>query len=116
MADSPKRFDPEFDLLEKMVANADGHAMSISLIQRMKATHQWKRIIERAEQARELTEEARRLEEQMARRRRPASTGGGSDVMGALEGLRREVRALREEVQEIKALLTQGSERGRRRR
>lgn len=51
MMDSPERFDPEFDLLEQMVAAADGHPLSISTMQRDQARDQWLRIIERVEAA-----------------------------------------------------------------
>lgn len=51
MMQSPARFDPEFDLLEAMVAAADGHPLSISTMQRDQARDQWRRIIERAEAA-----------------------------------------------------------------
>lgn len=53
MADSPKRFDAEFDVLQQMAEAADGHSMSISLMQRGMATDQWRQIIARAEQANE---------------------------------------------------------------
>jgi len=45
----PARFDEEWSVLEKMLEAADGHAMSISLMQRDQAHDQWKRIIENAE-------------------------------------------------------------------
>ncbi len=51
MAVSNARFDGEFDLIEQMAAAADGHPLSISLMQRDQAADQWKRIIARAEQA-----------------------------------------------------------------
>jgi len=44
-------FDREFDLIEAMMRAAPGHGMSISLLQRVKDTAQWKRVIERAEGA-----------------------------------------------------------------
>jgi len=50
MVESPKRFDLEYDVLESMLAAADGHPMSISLMQRMRATTQWQQIIRRAEE------------------------------------------------------------------
>ncbi len=53
MTESAKLFDQEFDVLEKMAANADGHRMSISLMQRGKDTDQWRKMIARAEQANE---------------------------------------------------------------
>jgi len=45
------RFHEEFDILEAMAKAAPGHRMSISLMQRDNVAHQWKRIIERCEQA-----------------------------------------------------------------
>ena len=53
MTESAKLFDQEFDVLEQMAANADGHRMSISLMQRGKDTDQWRKMIARAEQANE---------------------------------------------------------------
>lgn len=50
MAESPARFDPEFDVLEAM-ARAAGRPLSVSLMQRGRATEQWRRILERAERA-----------------------------------------------------------------
>ncbi|MDX2092468.1 MAG: amidohydrolase family protein [Kofleriaceae bacterium] len=47
---SPDRFDPEFDLLEDM-AKISGRPLSISLLQRVGATEQWKRILDRIERA-----------------------------------------------------------------
>jgi N-acyl-D-aspartate/D-glutamate deacylase len=47
---SPERFDPEFDLLEDM-AKISGRPLSISLLQRVGATEQWKRMFERIERA-----------------------------------------------------------------
>lgn len=47
----PKRFDPEYDLLEAMVSAADGRPLSISTMQRDQAREQWKRIIARTEAA-----------------------------------------------------------------
>lgn len=47
---SPERFDPEFDLLEAM-AVASGRPLSISLLQRVGASDQWRRILARVEQA-----------------------------------------------------------------
>lgn len=52
MAESAERFDPEFDVLEKMAETA-GRPLSVSLMQRNKATDQWKRILDRAEKATE---------------------------------------------------------------
>jgi N-acyl-D-aspartate/D-glutamate deacylase len=45
------RFDAEFDVLERMVEAADGHPLSLSLMQRDQAPQQWRRILARAEQA-----------------------------------------------------------------
>lgn len=45
------RFHEEFDILEAMAKAAPGHRMSISLMQRDNVANQWKRIIERCEQA-----------------------------------------------------------------
>jgi N-acyl-D-aspartate/D-glutamate deacylase len=47
---SHDRFDPEFDLLEEM-ARVSGRPLSISLLQRLGASEQWKRILGRIEQA-----------------------------------------------------------------
>lgn len=46
---NPERFDEEWGVLEKMLDAADGHPMSISLMQRDQAHDQWTRIIENAE-------------------------------------------------------------------
>ena len=43
MVESPDRFDPEFDLLQRMAEAAPGHGMSISLLQRIRAPHPWQR-------------------------------------------------------------------------
>ncbi len=51
MMRGPDRFDPEFDLLEAMVAASGGRPLSISTMQRDHAPDQWKRIFARAEQA-----------------------------------------------------------------
>ncbi len=51
MFQSLKAFDGEFDVLEKMAEAADGHPMSLSLIQRRQDTEQWRKIIKRAEAA-----------------------------------------------------------------
>jgi N-acyl-D-aspartate/D-glutamate deacylase len=51
MAAGEERFDPEFDLLERMAEAADGHCLSISLMQRDPAPKQWERIIARVEAA-----------------------------------------------------------------
>ena len=45
------RFDAEFDVLERMVEAADGHPLSISLMQRDQAPQQWRRILARTEEA-----------------------------------------------------------------
>lgn len=50
MARSPDRFDPEFDVLEAM-ARAAGRPMSVSLMQRLGASKQWRRILTRLERA-----------------------------------------------------------------
>ena len=50
MVVSPDRFDPEFDLLEDM-ARVSGRPLSISLLQRVGATDQWRRILDRIERA-----------------------------------------------------------------
>ena len=47
---SPERFDPEFDLLEDM-ARVSGRPLSISLLQRVGATEQWRQILGRIERA-----------------------------------------------------------------
>jgi len=47
----PERFDPEFDLLEQMVAASGGRPLSISTMQRDHAPDQWRRILARAERA-----------------------------------------------------------------
>ena len=49
----PDRFEPEFDVLEKMAAAAEGRPMSLSLMQRDHVPMQWRRIIERAERAKD---------------------------------------------------------------
>ncbi len=51
MAVSDERFDPEFDVIEKMAEAAGGRPLSISLMQRDMAPGQWRRILERAERA-----------------------------------------------------------------
>lgn len=53
LAESKKRFDPEFDVLEEMVRNADGHKFSMSLVQRARVTDQWEDILERVDAANE---------------------------------------------------------------
>ncbi|MCA9679410.1 MAG: D-aminoacylase [Kofleriaceae bacterium] len=47
---SPDRFDPEFDLLEDMAA-VSGLPLSISLLQRVGATEQWRQVLARIERA-----------------------------------------------------------------
>ena len=51
MMSGPDRFDPEFDLLEAMVAASGGRPLSISTMQRDHAPDQWRRILARAERA-----------------------------------------------------------------
>jgi hypothetical protein len=63
---SPDRFDPEFDLLEDL-AKVSGRPLSISLLQRVGATEQWRRILTRIERP---TPPARRS----APRSRPAAS------------------------------------------
>ena len=46
-----ERFDPEFDLLEDMARAAPGRGLSLSLLQRIKDSTQWKRVVERVERA-----------------------------------------------------------------
>jgi N-acyl-D-aspartate/D-glutamate deacylase len=50
MAASPDRFDPEFDLLEDL-ARLSGRPLSISLLQRVGAEGQWRRVLGRIERA-----------------------------------------------------------------
>jgi N-acyl-D-aspartate/D-glutamate deacylase len=47
----PDRFDPEFDLLEQMVAASGGRPLSISTMQRDHAPNQWRQIFVRAARA-----------------------------------------------------------------
>ncbi len=47
---SQERFDPEFDLLENM-AKVSGRPLSISLLQRLGASEQWRKILARIDQA-----------------------------------------------------------------
>jgi N-acyl-D-aspartate/D-glutamate deacylase len=47
---SPERFDPEFDLLEDL-CRVSGRPLSISLLQRVGASEQWRRILTRIERA-----------------------------------------------------------------
>jgi N-acyl-D-aspartate/D-glutamate deacylase len=51
MMSGPDRFDPEFDLLEAMVAASGGRPLSISTMQRDHAPDQWRRILGRIEKA-----------------------------------------------------------------
>jgi len=51
MMRGPDRFDPEFDLLEQMVAASGGRPLSISTMQRDHAPDQWRRILARADRA-----------------------------------------------------------------
>ncbi|MGF1468560.1 MAG: amidohydrolase family protein [Sandaracinaceae bacterium] len=53
MTESKERFDPEFDLLEAMVQAAGRRPLSVSLLQRQRDSEQWKRVLGRAEEARE---------------------------------------------------------------
>ncbi len=50
LAEGPEAFDPEFDLVDRM-AEVSGRPLSLSLNQRDLAPDQWKRILERVEQA-----------------------------------------------------------------
>ena len=51
MVEDHQRFDMEFDVLEAMAKAGHGHRMSISLLQRIRDTDQWRKIIERAERS-----------------------------------------------------------------
>jgi N-acyl-D-aspartate/D-glutamate deacylase len=51
MMRGPDRFDPEWNLLEAMVAASGGRPLSVSTMQRDHAPDQWRRIFARAEQA-----------------------------------------------------------------
>jgi N-acyl-D-aspartate/D-glutamate deacylase len=51
MMQGPDRFDPEFDLLEQMVAASGGRPLSISTMQRDHAPSQWRQILARADAA-----------------------------------------------------------------
>ena len=51
MMRGPERFDPEFDLLEQMVAASGGRPLSISTMQRDHAPNQWRQILARADRA-----------------------------------------------------------------
>jgi N-acyl-D-aspartate/D-glutamate deacylase len=51
MASGEERFDPEFDVLERMAAASGGHPLSISCMQRDLAPQQWRRILARVEAA-----------------------------------------------------------------
>jgi N-acyl-D-aspartate/D-glutamate deacylase len=47
----PAAFDPEFELVERVAAAGGGHPVSLSLIQRVNAPEQWRRVLARAEAA-----------------------------------------------------------------
>lgn len=51
MMRGPERFEPEFDLLEQLVAASGGHSLSISTMQRDHAPDQWRLILRRATRA-----------------------------------------------------------------
>jgi N-acyl-D-aspartate/D-glutamate deacylase len=51
MAAGEERFDPEFDVLERMARASGGRPMALSLSQRDMAPDQWRRILARAEAA-----------------------------------------------------------------
>ena len=51
MALGPARFEGEFDILERMAEAADGHTLSVSLMQRDMEPDQWRWILRRVEQA-----------------------------------------------------------------
>jgi N-acyl-D-aspartate/D-glutamate deacylase len=51
MGVSEERFDPEFDVIERLAEAAGGRPLSISLMQRDMAPGQWRRILERVERA-----------------------------------------------------------------
>ncbi|MEO7091793.1 MAG: amidohydrolase family protein [Polyangiales bacterium] len=51
METSPARFDDEFDVNEKMAQAGGAHPTSISLLQRDLDSEQWRKIVQRAEQA-----------------------------------------------------------------
>ena len=53
MTEDPCRFDAEFDVLEEMAVDGRGRPMSISLLQRLRDSEQWRRIVARADAARE---------------------------------------------------------------
>ncbi len=53
MTEDRSLFDGEFDLLEAMAQAADGHPLSLSLLQRQRDSEQWRRIVARAEAANE---------------------------------------------------------------
>lgn len=53
IADGPEPFDREFDVYEAMARAANGHPMSVSLIQRVRDPDQWERVVKRVEQAHE---------------------------------------------------------------
>jgi hypothetical protein len=75
MVEDLKRFDPEFDVLEQMAAASGGHPLSLSLLQRLRDTEQWKKILRRVEgRARPRRGDAR--PGRRARHRRPPGPGG----------------------------------------
>lgn len=49
--DRPEVFDQEMTLIERMAAAADGHAVSLSLLQRDQAPEQWRHILTRVARA-----------------------------------------------------------------
>ena len=51
MMRSPERFDPEFDVIEALAKAGGGRPTSISLMQRDQDPNQWRKILDRAEQA-----------------------------------------------------------------
>jgi N-acyl-D-aspartate/D-glutamate deacylase len=65
MAQSPERFEPEWNVLEQMAKAAGDHAMSISLMQRDQAPEQWKQIMAKAM---ELNDQGHKIRLQVAPR------------------------------------------------
>jgi len=51
--ETAERFDAEFDVLEQMARSAPGHALSLSLLQRQRDSNQWRKIVARAEKAKQ---------------------------------------------------------------
>ncbi|WP_428267112.1 N-acyl-D-amino-acid deacylase family protein [Haliangium sp.] len=45
------RFDPEFDIVERMAQAAPGHWLSMTLLERDRAANQWRNILRRVERA-----------------------------------------------------------------